>query len=188
MRRSYKIIISSVLISGAVLFFVATALLFVNWKTLFVSEDRQIDAGPLRKTTTTSCTTRPISLEEAEKTFTFPFPRSASNIQFACYKEFLACTILVRFEAPSADCIAAVPAALDYQGFAEINKLSDEARVLRPVSKMFFDKTQDTGPLVVPWFNPDQIGVGLETGFAGSYEQKVWIDTERGIFYYRLCD
>jgi len=187
MKRSYKIIIS-VLISGAVLFFGATALLFVNWKTLFVSEDRQVDIGLLRKTTTTSCTTRPISLQEAKKIFTFPFPKSASNIQFACYTEFLAYDVVVRFEAPSADCVAAVPAILDYEGFAKITQLSEEDRVVRPISKLFFDKIQDTGALVVPWFNPEQIRVGLETGHAGSYQPKIWIDTERGILYYQLHD
>ncbi len=187
MTRSHKIMISSVFVSCAVVFFVAAVLLFFKWKTLFVSEDRQVDVGPLRITNTTSCTTRPISLQEAEKIFTFPFPRSATNIQFACYTEFLAYNGVLRFEAPSADCIAAVPAILNYQGFAKIDQLSDEARVLQPVTTAI-QKSQDFGPLAVPWFNPEQIHTGLESGFAGSYQPKVWIDTERGILYYQLRD
>jgi hypothetical protein len=182
MARRYKIILAAlvlVLLIGVALFF--------NGPGAKISQVTGVDDGLLRKTTTTSCTTRPISLHEAEAIFKFPFPKSARKIQFAYYHKFLAYVVFLRFEAPSADCIAAVPAIIDSGAFVDIEKLPTETQKLRPASSNL-DKLQNAGPLVTPWFNPDEIRIGLETGHAKSYQPKVWIDTERGIFYYQLHD
>jgi hypothetical protein len=50
------------------------------------------------------------------------------------------------------------------------------------------DYLQFLRKLVPPWFDVWNIRKGLETTAGGSYCPRVWIDTERGTFYYMLTD
>jgi hypothetical protein len=40
----------------------------------------------------------------------------------------------------------------------------------------------------VPWFTPDAIQSGVEGGKRRSHQPRVWVDTDRGVFYYEYMD
>lgn len=42
--------------------------------------------------------------------------------------------------------------------------------------------------LPAPWFAPGDIRKGLVAGATRSHTPGIWIDTERGVFYYQYTD
>ena len=40
----------------------------------------------------------------------------------------------------------------------------------------------------LPWFDPQSIKTGFVGGERGSHQPSIWIDAEKGIFYYHYSD
>ena len=70
---------------------------------------------------------------------------------------------------------------------SEEQKPERKVEGLRPI-KEIEGLENDPSPLSVPWFDPRSIKKGLVGGEGGSHQPLIWIDTEKGIFYYQYHD
>jgi hypothetical protein len=127
----------------------------------------------------------PVALQQA-KHCPIPLPQSARNIQFLKQSQWISYIEYVRFEAPPQDCLDHVKVVLDAW-----RKHADPSVYPDP-DPMEIIKTPPYRDLVaeqagVNWFDIDNIKRGV-TRSGGSGVPAIWIDTERGIFYYRLTD
>ena len=135
----------------------------------------------------------PISLAEARRHSSFPFPESATNIRYACYSKFIAYIEVLRFEAPADDCKAFAEKVIE-----EHNAMNPERRVqvLRPLpaSNRMLSADELTAPnkmlepLKAPWFTPYAIRSGMIAGESGGHRPMIWIDLEKGTLYFLLTD
>jgi hypothetical protein len=135
-------------------------------------------------------TSKPLTVEEARQKLTFLLPDSAKNVQFASYREWVAALDFIRFEAPVEDCCAIAQKII-----AQHNTENPDRRVqgLRPLDRTDRNKDQPmlqstTSPLSVPWFDPQSIRKGFVAGETHSHTPSIWIDAERGVFYYQYTD
>ena len=126
---------------------------------------------------------QPISINEVRKVFPPGVPDSAKNIHYAVYAEYVAFLECVRFDAPVDDCIAHAQQVL-----AQFNAQHPNAQIqgLRPIKETVMIDEQS--PLSLPWFDPQSIKTGLVGGERGSHQPSIWIDAEKGIFYYHYSD
>jgi hypothetical protein len=125
----------------------------------------------------------PLSVAEARHHFTFPFPDSAINVHFASYREWIAAKDFIRFEAPAADCIAAAEQLIKDHNAKHPDRTIPALSALEVVKHVV-----EPEPLSVPWFTPQTIRKGLVGGQSGSHQPLIWVDTERGVFYYQYRD
>ena len=126
---------------------------------------------------------KPLTVEQArQENCPIPLPDSARHVQFVYASGGLqALEILVRFEAPVDVCrghIAIVfganqPAVLPLQ--------------LTPIKSTPAPEDHDMVGRAT-WFDVERIKNGTSTGPAGDWEPQIWIDEDRGIFYYKLTD
>jgi hypothetical protein len=121
-----------------------------------------------------------------------PFPTAARDFQFADYGEWLGAECYFSFRAPPDICVAYAHKVLQEHNRRHPDEPSPG---LKP-----FSLVQDTphGPVILQapespalghermplhWFRPDLIREGVEGG-ERFQKGKVWVDTNRGIFYY----
>lgn len=133
----------------------------------------------------------PISAEEANKRFSMhlPFPTGAKNVQVAGYSQFVAFEEVARFEASPEVCSEYALALLR----AHNAKWATDPRMNVPVELRPLDKPPErvkTDPLVpAQWFDVEKIRRGFVAGGRSpSHTPCIWIDAERGIFYYHITD
>ncbi len=127
----------------------------------------------------------PLNLAEAKLLSGLPYPDSAKNIRFARFSQWVAYETFVRFEAPEADCIA----------FAERIMVAYDREHARsaPVKLGTFEGPIDrsiasSSHLDTHWFDVQAIRHGIVGGSGPSHSPKVWIDTARGVCYYKQTD
>ena len=128
---------------------------------------------------------KPITLAEARrKKETFPFPESAQNIYWGVYQNIQEYEYIVRFEAPSSDCLATVPNITAWYEQKHHPHISFTSVPLGPNTSL----PKSDGLYPVPWFDLRHIQRGVQ--FTGDSQEKpnIWIDLERGIFYFRDTD
>ena len=172
-RRSYLLLALALVTSGAIIFILIGGMPF----GLLVPRN----SHPVIHSD------RPLSLAEV-KGIKFPFPATATNIQFAEYREFIAYQYVVRFEAPKEDCLATVAKVV--QAFRHSGTTPDavaELSQIRPIAAER-DHVKEVGDFSVPWFDPENIKNGVEAGKRSSHTPKIWIDTDRGAFYFQYTD
>lgn len=121
----------------------------------------------------------PISLAEARGLWAFDFPDSAHDIQFYAFSEWIAHETLVRFEAPVEDCIATARRVL------KAHHEGDELAEIEPGTDAH---VYANGRHKAPWFDPESIRSGRKPAGPGYHRPMVWVDTERGVFYYLNTD
>jgi hypothetical protein len=49
-------------------------------------------------------------------------------------------------------------------------------------------RVDETPDVSAPWFDPQVIQKGFLAGKASSHTPAIWIDSERGVFYYQYHD
>ena len=132
------------------------------------------------------CFDTPLPYAQAikEKDIDFPLPPSSHNINYAMYADWQAYQRFVRFEAPVEDCIRHIDAVIAWHN--KMNKRTSsypraEVTSVRPCGG---DKTM--GP--TPWFDVDRIKRGLYMGEDSSHTPQIWVDRDRGVFYYYETD
>jgi hypothetical protein len=127
-----------------------------------------------------------LDLSEARQQFEFDYPESAHDIQFACYYEWIAIEEFVRFAAPVDDCVAFAEATIAQHNEAHPDR---PARELCPIAEAGdFPEPARSTALSIAWFNPKAIRQGFAGGNIGSHTPQLWVDTERGIVYYKYTD
>lgn len=124
-----------------------------------------------------------ISREEAMKHCSVPLPASAHDVYYSNYSDGLQVgEFLVQFEAPVKDCRATADAI--YAAIARKNP-KYTAPKFTPVSH---PPRAGSSYMPVDWFDNDHIEKGAVGGKGYEGEPTIWIDEERGIFYYKLSD
>jgi hypothetical protein len=133
----------------------------------------------------TTQTDGPISLAEAEEC-PIPLPDSAARIQFYDWFMLNLFQEYVKFEAPAEDCRAHVDVVL--REWREVfDNLDKPYGPPEPVDPHPLSRTSPH-PSAPAWFDPQTIQTGLHYRGHGSGYPDIWIDTQRGIFYYQLTD
>lgn len=188
MTRRRRVILAG-LASSLVLAGVALCIhQFLRWADL--SDNKyQIGSDGVVDTRYTTYTTRPLRIDQMRaQVFPVKLPAEAKDIQFAEYGEWVAYQFYGSFSAPPDVCLAYAQAVLD-----DHNK-SNPDRQMPGLSQKLTTKSYPFGPsrttralgrleTPLPWFNPEAIKDGVEGG-GGVSTPTVWVDTERGIFYY----
>jgi len=125
----------------------------------------------------------PVSRALAKGHCVLDLPSSAHNVQYASIVGGVQYTeAFVRFEAPAPDCLAYASGLL---AKSSPSKPSLPAPTLQPTSHPA--RPGNDSKLHVEWFDIENIAEGVTAGEHTS-EPQIWIDTKRGIFYYRATD
>ncbi len=131
-------------------------------------------------------TATPVSREDA-KGCPIPLPPSAQNVQYQVFRQWIVYRELVRFDAPVQDCVNYIDQVYKHARSRfgapafEYSSIPQEMRV--PDEYLQFLRKR-----VPQWFDVWNIRKGLQTTAGGGYCPRVWIDTERGTFFYMLTD
>ena len=128
---------------------------------------------------------KPMTYDEAVKGkhLRFPFPKSAHHIQYALYGDWQAYDCRVRFEAPVQDCLdhmATVIAWNDQPYHRKSDYPRTEVTRVDPVGAGYLEE--------IPWFDVDAIHHGIALGKSASHTPRIWVDTDRGVFYFAESD
>lgn len=124
----------------------------------------------------------PLTFTQAmkEKDIGIPLPKSAHNINYAMYADGQTYERFVRFEAPVEDCIKHIDVVLAWHDKMFKRTSSYDPRHISSVAPHGGDKTM--GP--TPWFDVDKTVNGLYIGEDEMLKPQIWIDLDRGIFYF----
>ena len=118
------------------------------------------------------------TVAEARKHLSIPLPDEAKNIQFAGYREWIAAEDLMRFMAPVEVCLK--HAAVISPG-KQLTPLS--AQELAISTRQTFGRNfKDSS-----WFDLSKATNVVHVG-GGSHKAEIWIDQDRGVFYYLYTD
>jgi len=127
----------------------------------------------------------PITYAEAKKRkdINFPFPASSHDIYYGVYGNWQEFTLIVRFDATLQDCTNAIRNLIAF----------DDAMMKRtssyPRSSFTHIDPVDTGSIKsAPWFAPNMITNGIYTGENGSHTPEIWVDLDKGRFYFKETD
>jgi len=139
----------------------------------------------------TEVTERPLTVPEAVAVCPIPLPISATEVYVASSRVGgFAGAHLVRFRAEED-----VALSLAQLVIAKYNEGESGARVLStmPTPIESGPKLPDLlayrlAPERVPWFDVERIHRGYTLGAGGARQPWFWIDTERGLCYYRMTD
>jgi hypothetical protein len=128
---------------------------------------------------------KPLTYAQAirDKDIDFPLPPSSRNIYYGMYADWQAYTRLVRFEAPVADCLKHIETV-----FAWDDKIYKRTSSYLHVQVSHVDPVDTVWLNPTAWFDPDKITHGVYAGENASHKPEIWIDLERGVFYFRETD
>ncbi len=115
--------------------------------------------------------------EDAARSCKLPIPPEAKNIRAAGWSQSIAHEDYLRLEAPVAVCLrhAAVLVPTEPLTPVSADRLAMDAR---PPQGIFHD---------ISWFDLSSAQNVVGAG-GGSQRPQVWVDQNRGVLYYRLCD
>jgi hypothetical protein len=127
-------------------------------------------------------TSEPLSLSAARARSDCPIalPETATNIQYAVWSLWQASQTFVRFEAPVTDCLKHAEAVMQpYAQRAGVN--ISPTNVVGPLPAPSIVSPKD---LTVDWFDLPHFSAGVQFQVNGARAPTVWVDTNRGCFYY----
>lgn len=127
-------------------------------------------------------TSAPLSLSAVRARGDCPIelPSSATNIQFAVWSLWQASQTFVRFDAPVSDCLEHALTVL--QPYAQRAGLTiASANVSGPMPAPLVVAPKD---LAIPWFDLPRFSAGVSFEVSGGRAPAVWVDTNRGCFYF----
>lgn len=120
----------------------------------------------------------PVSISQAEAFIEVAIPPTARNIRIAGFSQWMQYERHVRFEAPVADCEIVASRVLD--GSAMIPVSTEELSHVVVSARPFVFRD-------LSWFDL-RSAKNVVTGGGGPSKPCVWIDRDRGVFYYQLSD
>lgn len=128
---------------------------------------------------------KPLTYEQAikEKDIDFPLPPSSRKILYGMYADWQAYTLLVRFEAPVEDCLKHIDTVVAWD-----NKIYKRTSSYPRVQVTHIDPVDTVWLHPASWFDPNKITRGVYAGENSSHKPEIWIDLDRGIFYFREID
>ncbi len=126
----------------------------------------------------------------------FKVPKTAKFVRCSEFAYWIAYDLQVKFSAPYEDCIKAAEDILaEHRKKAEVHQ-PDYVRIEIRDRRYLTPKSEDATRYVADdssqgnkwWFHPSTIKNGLYLGERGAYTPQIWIDKDRGLFYYRETD
>jgi hypothetical protein len=120
-------------------------------------------------------------LQATNAGFDFPLPASSHNVRFYYHTEWLEYEFVVRFEAPTEDCIKQIPIVLAWD-----DKTYNRTSSYPVINVTNVERQTDIND--IKWFDADKITNGVYTGENGSHTPQIWIDRDRGVFYFWETD
>jgi hypothetical protein len=146
-------------------------------------------------------TSAPLTLAQANRC-PIDLPPEASNIQYKRWSCWVGLDEYVRFEAPPGICVA--HAATVFAAWREGSNPGTTTHPLSPTLSPTSAATLSTStkpgrisstkrrsgpePTCPSWFDPENISHGLASVNEVSHTPSIWIDLDRGVFYYHLSD
>jgi len=137
-----------------------------------------------------------MTVTEARGCVSVPLPDEASDISFYGYRCWQAVNDNLRFHAPQKVCLSHLKTIFDDWAksgeFHKVDAAATQPTTItrqerpRPPSNTDHSATR-RGDSDRAWFNPDDIRNGVHAG-GGPHTPEVWVDLDRGIFYYRMTD
>jgi len=151
-------------------------LALLGWGVYWISDQSRghfdMKAGVIQSAT-------PLSRTAAMANCPIALPESASNIQYAVWSLWQASQTFVRFDAPPSDCLE--HARIILQPYAQRTGLSiSYTNAIGPLPAPFVVSPED---LTVGWFDLPRFSAGVVFQVSGR-APTVWVDTNRGCFYY----
>ncbi|MEO8614590.1 MAG: hypothetical protein ABI600_05565 [Luteolibacter sp.] len=128
---------------------------------------------------------KPLTYEEAVKNpdVDFPLPATSSEIYYGMYADWQTYTRIVRFKAPVEDCISHIDSVIKWDE-RMYHRTSSYLR--KKVSRVDHQGAGCLEP--AKWFTPETITDGLYEGKDSSHTPQIWVDLDRGIFYFKVTD
>jgi len=127
-----------------------------------------------------------MTLSQAQAVLTIPLPAGATNISYASWSMGAGFEEYLRFEAPPQTCLAHAPVVLARAPATGTAPASGPAPSLAPIATP--PSPVHSSNLDVSWFDVQNIREGVTSGGGGSHVPVVWVDANRGVFYYRMTD
>lgn len=158
--------------------FIGIALLFVLvlGLCLFVfsfNPFRNMEAGVVQSKS-------PLSKTEAEVQCPIALPEGATNIQYTVWSLWQASQIFVRFEAPAGVCLQhAEVVLLKYSGSP--GRTVTRTNRIGPIPMPLVISST---PLNLSWLDLPKFVAGVEFSLSTTPAPTVWVDTNRGCFYF----
>lgn len=169
------------IIGGAILLGVV---LLVGAGVLFLDHSF-IESGNAPPEDFVSALSEPVSLEVARQQLGIPFPDGATNILYGQYAQSIAYEFMLKFEAPLDVCKSHAIVLIERHNTNMPDQLvPGELRELTEAPAPIPPKP----PLNVTWFDVHKINKGFVAGEIGSHKPRIWIDSERNLFYYIYTD
>jgi len=162
-RRGVRVVHRAALLIGIVL------LAWVAYRVLGPAEDSRFE------------TAAPLSAAEAREELGLDVPPEAREVQYAVYSCFRAFEERLRFRAPPGVC-------LDFARQEIIHWQEEGETWVGPMPITEPPALDHGGMLNVRWFDVHQIKEGVDAWAVGGSEARIWVDTQRGIFYRRRRD
>ena len=128
---------------------------------------------------------KPITYAQAiaKHDINFPFPASRHDIYYGIYGDWQAFTLLVRFEAPVQDCLKHIDTMIAWD-----DKMGNRTSSYPRVAVTHVDRVDAGNLKPAPWFAPDTITNGIYAGTNWSHTPQIWVDLEKGVFYFKETD
>jgi hypothetical protein len=127
---------------------------------------------------------KPQTYNQARKRCPISLPPTASDIQYAMYGDWQIADHYVKFRAPVEDCIDNARVVIAKNKKDHPQRRSDFDHTFEFVRKPASPDSTFLGKL--PWFDIGNITNGISLGGDGDMQPHIWIDKDRGIFYYHL--
>jgi hypothetical protein len=115
---------------------------------------------------------------EARKHLAIALPDEATNIRFSGYRQWIAADDIMRFEAPVEVCLQHATMMLSGRKLEPLDGKDLAEVATRPISSNFQD---------VSWFDLAK-ATNVVHARGGSHQPAIWIDQDRGTFYYHMTD
>ena len=127
----------------------------------------------------------PLTYSEAAKNkdINFPLPSSSHDIYYGQYANWQEYTKIVRFQAPIQDCISQIDVVITWNSKG-VNQTSSYPHIT--ITNVEPPGADSLAP--ASWFTPETIKHGIYAGQISSYAPQIWVDTDRGIFYFKQTD
>jgi len=118
-----------------------------------------------------------------KKDVDFPVPPSSQDIYYGIYEDWQAFTLIVRFQAPVQDCLSEIDTVIAYDDKIYTRTSSYPRITVTNVAP------QCAGCLnSATWFTPNTISNGIYAGQDSSHTPQIWVDLDKGIFYFMETD
>lgn len=122
---------------------------------------------------------RPVSPSQAEAYTSVPLPAKARNIRVAGYRQWIDFAQCVRFEAPVGVCLKYAATVVPGATLRPVDKYQLETDA-RPIRKGVLKDFR--------WFDLAKAKNVVTAGGTPDQMAEVWVDKDRGVFYFRKTD